>query len=562
MTDSARELAEQIVQLTGTRLPAVLDDAAPVLERQPESVYFIGLIGGKDVGKTSLINALVGRELSRPIGFGEGTDRAIAYCHASAVESVRAVLERVSPGKHEIVVHDNNALQSQVLVDLPDIDSRYADHVELTRKMLRHLLFPVWIQSIEKYADQQPRLLLQRVAEGNDPSNFLFVLSKIDLLADREGESAVAELRDDYAARLQRTLDLADAPAVFCTSAIRTASFDLPELTRLLARQKDARSVEQSQSLARAQRDRTVLRWIDEQQLPDQLARVERLIAEAREQLTARVASPIADGPLQQIATSAARRWAIVEEASRQRLSHWPVLRVFDTLLVPITSLLQKNIAPASSAEDPLLARSHIARQVQSVFAELHQTHPLTSTLLRRQAWWEPESADRAAMELTRRIDASLAAQRAEVVRSVARNRKWLAPFRLLLTAGALAWFPIIQPLLEIVLPMDGLAMTRELAWQIVRMLGATYLLQSVAFLAIYFVALWMWVRYDTWRSASRLLTRLQSATAADARTSPLQQLIDWTDHLLAPLESQRDELKRLLARVESLRANSNGATR
>ncbi|HMO25919.1 MAG TPA: hypothetical protein PKB10_06585, partial [Tepidisphaeraceae bacterium] len=386
--------------------------------------------------------------------------------------------------------------------------------------------------------------------------------SKIDLLADREGEAAMTELREDYAVRLQRTLDLAEAPRVYCTSAPRPDAYDLPALSRLLARQKDARSIEQSHARARLQRDRTVLRWIDEQRLPEQLARVERLIAEAREQLTARVVTPIADGPLQQIGTSAARRWAIVEKAARQPLSHWPVLGVSAPLLLPITSLLQKNIAPASSAEDPLLSRSHLARQVQGVFAELHQTHPLTSTLLRRQAWWEPESAERAAMDLTTRIDAALAAQRGEVVRSVARNRRWLAPFRLLLTLGALAWFPIVQPLLEILLPMDGFAMTRQLAWQIVRMLGATYLLQSVAFLAIYFVALWMWIRYDTWRRASRLLARLQSPATIQPHTSPLQQLIEWTDHLLGPLESHRDELARLLARIETLRSASIESTR
>ena len=37
------------------------------------------------------------------------------------------------PGRFRIVTHQQAHLQRQVLVDLPDIDSFYADHVVLTR---------------------------------------------------------------------------------------------------------------------------------------------------------------------------------------------------------------------------------------------------------------------------------------------------------------------------------------------------------------------------------------------------------------------------------------------
>ena len=89
-----------------------------------------------------------------------------------------------------------------MLLDLPDIDSHYSDHVQITRRMLRHMLYPLWIQSVEKYADQQPQELLAQVAEGNDPANFVFVLNKADQLVAREGPAAAEELRDDYARRI------------------------------------------------------------------------------------------------------------------------------------------------------------------------------------------------------------------------------------------------------------------------------------------------------------------------------------------------------------------------
>ena len=65
-----------------------------------------------------------------------------------------------------------------MLLDLPDIDSRYASHLQVTRTMLRHMLYPVWVGSIEKYADQQPQQMLARVAEGNTPENFVFCLNR------------------------------------------------------------------------------------------------------------------------------------------------------------------------------------------------------------------------------------------------------------------------------------------------------------------------------------------------------------------------------------------------
>src|SRR5205814_4463514 len=128
------------------------------------------------------------------------------------VEELRDLLEREVPRKYRIHTHHVDSLRQQVLLDLPDIDSLYSDHIEITRRMLRHMLFPIWIQSVEKYADQQPQKLLARVAEGNDPANFVFCLNKVDQLAQRETSGEAEQLRDDYAQRLAGMLRLDDRP--------------------------------------------------------------------------------------------------------------------------------------------------------------------------------------------------------------------------------------------------------------------------------------------------------------------------------------------------------------
>src|SRR5207248_7990522 len=102
--------------------------------------------------------------------------------HAEQARPLRELLEREVPGKYAILEHNIPRLLRQVLLDLPDIDSHWGDHVATTRRMLRHVLFPIWMQSIEKYADRQPQELLKRVAAGNAPANFIFCLNKVDQL--------------------------------------------------------------------------------------------------------------------------------------------------------------------------------------------------------------------------------------------------------------------------------------------------------------------------------------------------------------------------------------------
>src|SRR5690349_12929128 len=172
MTSDVENIVAEARDLTGAEGPEVMEDDSPVLAGEMlrdaggEGVYLIGLIGGKEVGKSALVNALVGQEITKSTAYGPGTEIVTAYVHETQAAGIRALLEREVPGRYRVVTHSIPRLSRQVLLDLPDIDSRYADHVETTRRMLRHMLYPVWVQSVEKYADRQPQLLLGRVAAG------------------------------------------------------------------------------------------------------------------------------------------------------------------------------------------------------------------------------------------------------------------------------------------------------------------------------------------------------------------------------------------------------------
>src|SRR5688572_8127618 len=187
MTPAVEQLVRETMELTGADTPQLLEDDAPVLADEALEAaddgggfYLVGIIGGKDVGKSALVNALVGRPITAITSHGPGTETVVAYAHASREAPLRALLEREVPGQYRIVTHDSPHLLRQVLLDLPDIDSHYRTHLEVTRAMLRHMLYPVWVQSVEKYADRQPQEMLARVAAGNAASNFVFCLNKVD----------------------------------------------------------------------------------------------------------------------------------------------------------------------------------------------------------------------------------------------------------------------------------------------------------------------------------------------------------------------------------------------
>jgi hypothetical protein len=132
MTTEVRELIDEMIELTGADAPGMLDAEAPVLvtDAPQRSIYLVGLVGGKDVGKSSLVNALVGKPITLPTSHGRGTETVVAYAHESAAGELRELLEREVPGRFTIVTHSIQELSRRVLLDLPDIDSRYDDHLQ------------------------------------------------------------------------------------------------------------------------------------------------------------------------------------------------------------------------------------------------------------------------------------------------------------------------------------------------------------------------------------------------------------------------------------------------
>lgn len=570
MLDDFRQLVSEIALFTGAAPPVLVEDSAPVLasetlDQPVPPFYLVGLIGGKDVGKSAMVNAIVGREITARTSHGPGTEIVIAYAHEDQSESLRELLSREVPGEFRIVTHDIAHLRRQVLLDLPDIDSHYAAHIEVTRRMLRHMLFPIWVQSVEKYADRTPQELLGIVAQGNAPQNFIFCLNKLDQLTG-EGESAGRELQSDYAARVGRLLNLPEVPRIWMISAINPDRYELPDLKKLLAQERSEESVDISRQRAIHRQSTSLTGWIDQQNLPQRLEALHRLETAADEELAARLGVPLVERAIPHLLDDPAYRLALADQLMQQRISRWPIVNIFHVLLAPLLSILRKRLPieqqrGLASAEQLVDLHLHdlngstsaggqsLSSLIQSTFAMLQQSSPQMTRLYAQRKLWESMPADLAESDLRHRLAATVERQRG-VIRSRLGGAGlfgWIA--RIFFTFGAILWFPFIQPGLEAYL-RGG----RQMVLLAVTFLGVSSLLKHVGFLAIYFLVLWLIIKWDTQRRVDRWLSRWKFGQSLDPTLSLAGQVVEWTSALLDPIRSARQRLSDLLSRANEMR--------
>lgn len=612
MTPAIEQLVHETMELTGAERPALLDDDAPVLSDDAlapddnESFYMVGLIGGKDVGKSALVNALVGKTITQVTSHGAGTEIAIAYAHRSQEAALRQLLDREVAGQYRVIAHDLPNLRRQVLLDLPDIDSKYAAHLQVTRAMLRYMLYPVWVSSVEKYADQQPQQMLARVAEGNTPQNFVFCLTKADQLSgmvaagasfgrssgvvasdenvqieprsngsDGDSESASAaldELRDDYARRVQKTLSLGQPPRVFLVSSRHPDQFDMTALRQLVCQQRSDQVVRESKQLATARQDGALLTWLDSQQLPIRAQRLENLQRDAEELIATRIGRPLLDRIVPGILDDPGTRMAIADEILQERVARWPVVNLVHTLLQPVFLLIRSAVSrnavmmqSADSLVDACVKESGESFEIliQTTFAQLRQQQPIVASLYGQNKLWESMPAELAAGTLHRGLADTVQRQRQSARELGASSRGLLlSPIRWLLTIGALLWFPFVQPILAAALgdPDRHVWAWRRMAALVVEVLGVNYLLRSAAFLILFYAALWLALRWNTQRRVTKLVAGWKSSDLPDESINLSSQSLHWLDELSAPIRNARERMESLAQRVTDLRQKTRAA--
>jgi len=216
--ESAESISEELMHINQElacildRSPAPLVSGADTARRDP--LVICGLLGGKDVGKSTLINALAGQAISVDREeVGAGTSRPLVYVHRDMIGPARNRLRQVgrsvaaaadSPaiartatarvggeaaaGLARFFPHQADSIRNVALVDLPDFDSDFREHEAIARAVAPFLDRVIWVVTPRKIADRAWVAFARDVIKAN--TNIYFVLNKSDeLLADEEGWS-------------------------------------------------------------------------------------------------------------------------------------------------------------------------------------------------------------------------------------------------------------------------------------------------------------------------------------------------------------------------------------
>jgi GTP-binding protein EngB required for normal cell division len=154
-------------------------------------VYVMALAGGTGVGKSSVLNALAGTEVSEVRAVRPTTDRPLAWAAAKRQKEVAPLLEWLKVDR--VVPHDGKRLADVVVLDLPDVDSVKMDHRATVDTLLPRIDTVTWIVDPEKYDDARMHTYWRTLAPHAE--RLRFVLNKADRLSEPDRRLVADDLR-------------------------------------------------------------------------------------------------------------------------------------------------------------------------------------------------------------------------------------------------------------------------------------------------------------------------------------------------------------------------------
>lgn len=293
-----------------------------------DDLVICGILGGKDIGKSTLINALAGTRVSVDESeVGRGTDRPRAYAHRAQGNTV---LERLgdceSPKDIDLVLHDVEQIANVVLVDLPDFDSEFLDHLQVVQRVAPRLDRVLWVQSPRKLGDRAWVQMLRDVIK--DFANVHLVLNKVDeLLADGDFRPAAGIATELRSTGNQGAREFWTAQRQWVNAAVQSSGCHLPpERVFLVAGlYPDAESF--TARIAHRWDDPQWRRYAGDRTLVQQVA---ELAAHDLEKLRAAVIGPVQLNQVRQIKTA---NWIAEQRTWASRLDEHFGLTRTSTLL-------------------------------------------------------------------------------------------------------------------------------------------------------------------------------------------------------------------------------------
>ena len=211
----------------------------------------IGLFGATGSGKSSLLNALIGKDVARaavrrpttsaPLAAVLGDAGSEALLDWLEVEERHALDEGTAlaraankPARGRRARRTEAGTPGVVLLDLPDLDSVVSAHRDIAERMTGMVDVIVWVTDPQKYADALLHHEFVRPFAGHDAVTVL-VLNQVDRLREAEREGVLASL-----AAIARADGLESAPVLAASAETGEGIEELREHLLGIARSREA----------------------------------------------------------------------------------------------------------------------------------------------------------------------------------------------------------------------------------------------------------------------------------------------------------------------------------
>lgn len=167
----------------------------------------VALAGGTGSGKSSLLNALAGEEVSETGARRPTTAEPVAWIPANPEPGLTRLLDDL--GVERRAGHDR--LPWLAVLDLPDTDSVVEDHRRTVERLLPLVDAVIWVLDPEKYQDARlHRDFIRPLATHAD--RFVFALNQVDRVAAGSRDAVADDLRASLVA------DGISVPRIVCTA--------------------------------------------------------------------------------------------------------------------------------------------------------------------------------------------------------------------------------------------------------------------------------------------------------------------------------------------------------